>query len=31
MLAGSAFAQAWPSKILKLIVHFPAGGPTDLT
>ena len=29
LLAGSAFAQDWPSKTIKLIVPFPAGGPTD--
>ena len=26
----SAFAQAWPARPLRLIVPFPADGPTDL-
>ncbi|HYH41127.1 MAG TPA: tripartite tricarboxylate transporter substrate binding protein [Burkholderiales bacterium] len=28
--AGPAFAQAYPAKAIRMIVHFPAGGPTDL-
>lgn len=30
MACGSAFAQAWPSKPISLIVPFPAGGTTDV-
>jgi tripartite-type tricarboxylate transporter receptor subunit TctC len=30
MTAGSAMAQAWPSKPISLIVPFPAGGTTDV-
>src|SRR6187399_486655 len=29
-IAGSAFAQAFPAKPIKIIVPFPAGGGTDL-
>ena len=29
-LAPSTHAQPWPNKPIKLIVPFPAGGPTDL-
>ena len=29
LLIGSAFAQAWPSQTIKIVVPFPPGGPTD--
>jgi tripartite-type tricarboxylate transporter receptor subunit TctC len=29
-LAGAAWAQAWPSKPIKVVVGYPAGGLTDL-
>lgn len=30
LVAGSAFAQAWPAKPITFIVPFPPGGPTDV-
>lgn len=30
LVAGAAFAQAWPTKPITIIVPFPPGGPTDV-
>ena len=30
LVAGAAFAQAWPAKPITVIVPFPPGGPTDV-
>ena len=30
LVAGTAFAQPYPSRLVRIIVPFPAGGPTDV-
>jgi tripartite-type tricarboxylate transporter receptor subunit TctC len=30
LVAGAAFAQAWPAKSITFVVPFPPGGPTDV-
>lgn len=30
LAAGQAFAQSYPTKVVRMIVPFPAGGPTDV-